>query len=667
MDAWNTTNSPHRRVWPLVMAVIGSLAAGYVVFHVSGWAAPMGTTAAQQRTARAATAVPGTATLSGTVTSAQPFKAAQVYVRNVDKSITYMVFTNAGQFRSTALLPGNYEVTVRTKGLQSDVQNLALKAGDNQSVKLSLRDGNAASGSGGAAQTNFETGSIAGSGTSPTLQSYDEIYPNNGPGKQVAEQVCMACHGENFFPSQPASEEVWNARINHMQGRDLWERDATTYAQGLLSYRTSMFRFSRKDREDLVAYLVKNFGPGSGRRAVRTEREMPLDEARLAKAMYIEYYLPPDPPGELGKSPDYVTIGYRGRRVGQDVRFDKDGNVWLTDRGYPHRLVKLDPRTGEQKSFLLPDPKNGIHEVNIDRSGMIWLPEHGGVTTSKEKRLLMFNPRTERFEKMIPMDPDNVVRNSVKWLQSIAFDSKDNVYVGWIMGGALSKYDRATGQVSVFRLPTPHAIIYGVVADRNDNIWMAQWSGGKIAKFDTQTNAWTEFMAPTYPGHVRRLNVDYQNNIWWGIWSSGRRPGKLVKLDQTTGRMTEYTIPQHNAQPYDVAPDTDGNIWFADSPTPDRAAAIGKFNPRDQTFTFYPKPQFAADTPKIQVTRDGAVWYSPRGSQDAPAISVLYPDMDKITTLGAYYVNGPPGYPFKATTTTQAPQPAQTAAARRGQ
>jgi len=452
-----------------------------------------------------------------------------------------------------------------------------------------------------------------------------------------------------------------------MQGKDLWERDGTSYAQGLLSYRTSMFRFSRKDREDLVAYLVKNFGPDAKRRAVRTDQPMPVDEAKLAKAMYIEYYLPPDPPGELGKSPEYVKIGYRGRRVGQDVRFDKDGNVWLTDRGYPHRLVKLDPRTGEQKSFMLPDPKNGIHEVMVDRSGMILLPEHSGVTPTKEKRLLIFNPKTEQFEKMIPMDPDNVVRNSVKWLQSLALDSKDNVYIGWIMGGALSKYDRATGKVSVFRLPTPHAIIYGVVADRNDNIWMAEWSGGKIAKFDTHNNSWTEFMAPTYPGHVRRLNVDYQNNIWWGVWAAGNRTGKLVKLDQTTGRMTEYTIPQRNAQPYDVNPDPDGNMWFADSPTPDRAAAIGKFNPRDQSFTFYPKPQFSADTPKIQVTRDGAVWYSPRGSQDAPAISVLYPDMDKMTTLGAYYLNGPPGYPFKTTQTTQKTEPAPKATATRNQ
>ena len=100
------------------------------------------------------------------------------------------------------------------------------------------------------------------------------------------------------------------------------------------------------------------------------------------------------------------------------------------------------------------------------------------------------------------MDPDGVVRNPTKFLQSLAMDSKGNIYVGWIMGGALSKWDRATGEVSVFRIPTPHAVPYGVVADRNDNIWIALWSGGKIVKFDTSNNSWTEFTAPTYPAHT---------------------------------------------------------------------------------------------------------------------------------------------------------------------
>jgi len=150
----------------------------------------------------------------------------------------------------------------------------------------------------------------------------------------------------------------------------------------------------------------------------------------------------------------------------------------------------------------------------------------GSLMTPMLILLFGFNPKTEKFEVSIPLDPDNVVRNTIKWTQSIAFDSKDNIYVGWIMGGALSKYDRATKKVTVFPVPTHNAIVYGVIADRNDNIWMALWDSGNIAKFDTTNNEWTIFTPPTYPGHVRRLNVDAQNNIWFGIWAAGNRAAK---------------------------------------------------------------------------------------------------------------------------------------------
>ena len=590
-------------------------------------------------------AVPGTASLSGTVTSPQPFKAAQVYIRNIDKRIVYMVYTKAGRFRAVALFPGNYEISASTKHLESGVQNLVLKAGDAGQANLSLQEleGNAPALVIPAGRTAMQNRS----GGSFEYQSYDEIYPP-GPGKEVAEQVCMVCHGENFFPTRPGPKGMWDATIDHMVGSKLGDRDPTRYGQGLLAFRASTFRFGRKDRDDLLAYVVKNFGPDSKRRRVRIEQQMPIDEEALSKAMYIEYYLGTDPPGKGVNDPLWAQD--RVGRYGQDPRFDANGNVWLVDRGIPHRLVKLDPRSGEQKEYLYPDPRNGNHEILIDQTGLIWLPEHRGKTGDKEKRLLGFNPKTEKFEYKIPMDPDNVVRNPTKFLQSLAQDSKGNIYVGWIMGGALSKWERATGKVTVHRIPTPHAIPYGVVADRNDNIWIALWSGGKIVKFDTSNNSWTEFTPPTYPAHTRRLNVDAQNNIWWGIYSAGKRPGKLVKLDQTTGKMTEWTIPQQNTEPYDVAPDTEGNIWSADvgqRTDGEYGASIWKFNQRSQRFTFYPKPQRHADSPKIQVTKDGAVWYSPRGSRQAPAFGVLYPDMDKIDSLGAYYTNGPPGYPFK--------------------
>jgi hypothetical protein len=129
---------------------------------------------------------------------------------------------------------------------------------------------------------------------------------------------------------------------------------------------------------------------------------------------------------------------------------------------------------------------------------------------------------------------------------------------------------------------------------------------------------WTEFTPPTYPSNMRRgVGVDSKSNVWFGIYAAGPRPAKLGKLDQTTG-------------------------------TPVNQPVVGKFNPRDQTFTFYPKPQIGADSPKLQHTIDRTVWYTARtGTRGATGFGVLYPDMDRITPLSGYPLNGPPGYAFK--------------------
>src|SRR5438105_13494010 len=201
--------------------------------------------------------VAGTASLSGTVDSATPFKAAQVFVRNTDKRILYMVYTSAGQFRAVALFPGNYEVKVSTKGLESDVQKLTVKAGESPKLKMSLHAVAASSQRTvvNALETNTESNSVVN-----IEQPYDEVYPP-GPGRDVAERTCIICHGENFLPGRPGNLAVWTARLDRMMGKANWDLPAASYAEGLLNYRASALRFSRQDREDLLAYMVKHFGP----------------------------------------------------------------------------------------------------------------------------------------------------------------------------------------------------------------------------------------------------------------------------------------------------------------------------------------------------------------------------------------------------------------------
>jgi streptogramin lyase len=609
---------------------------------VTAYLMTAGATGADAQSSGKATSLPGTATLSGIVDAARPFKAAQVYIRNVDRRMLYMVYTNAGKFRAVALLPGNYEINAQARGLVSDVQKLAIKAGDRPQLNFSLKDASR--------PDRFPT-TVDTQARPPTLHSYDEIYPP-GPGKKVIEEVCLACHGENFFPMRPTTAVGWEGAVDLMVGKDLYDRDKTSSAEGILAAPATAFHFGVQDRKDLLAYLIKNFGPDSGRRAVRSDKEVQLDEAKLGKAQYIEYYLPSEasnrPTGAAGQPQGEIATNQN--RIAYTLQLDAQGNAWLVDRGNPNRLVKLDPRTGEQKDFILPDPRAGVHELVIDRQGMIWVPELGGAPRTREYRMLGFNPKTEKWEHLLSADPDNLIRNPGKvGMHGTTVDSKGNLYANWFMNGAIGKFDRSTGKVSIYRIPTNGAIPYGMAIDRNDNVWSSLWNIGKVAKLDTTTGQWTEFTPPTFPANLRRgVGVDAKNNVWFGIYASGNRPAKLAKIDQTTGRITEWSIPHRGSQPYEATADFEDNIWFPDTAPPVNQPVIGKFDTRTQTFAFYPKPQTGADSPKLQHTNDGAVWYTARtGTPGATGFGVLYPDMDKITTLGGYPLNGPPGYAFK--------------------
>src|SRR5207244_1807722 len=116
----------------LVLALV-AVATGLAIVFGAISVAPSGAADAES--------LPGTATLSGAVQAPKPFKAAQVHLMNVDKSVLFMVYTSGGRYRAVNLLPGNYEVTVRASGLAGDAQKVELAAGARQTLDISLREG----------------------------------------------------------------------------------------------------------------------------------------------------------------------------------------------------------------------------------------------------------------------------------------------------------------------------------------------------------------------------------------------------------------------------------------------------------------------------------------------------------------------------------------------
>ncbi|HMH54587.1 MAG TPA: carboxypeptidase regulatory-like domain-containing protein [Candidatus Acidoferrum sp.] len=534
--------------------------------------------------------LPGTAALSGTVQAPRAFKAAQVHLTNTDKNVLFMVYTSNGRYRAVNLFPGTYEVTVRARGLEAAPQKITLAAGARETLNLTLRESAAQ----GVRQGEF--GFTTQRPGEVTLVSYDELYPKE-PGRPLLEKQCMYCHGKSFFPSKQYHETQWNHFIDQML-------DGGGMRGALIPPGT----LSAQDRATIVAYLGKHFGPGSSKRGLKADTDFPVDEAVLGKAMYVEYYLPLDAK---------IDAGNKQRRT-QEPHFDPDGNVWYTDRSVPNRIGRVDPRTAEFRDFMMPDPKADPHGLTVDRNGHVFWAETAGFSLGR------LDPKTGSMTRY-PMDSTG--RSKGRGHTPVV-DSKDNVWFTVIVGDMIGKWDRQTGKSTVWKVPTQGAAPYGVTLDKDENVWFAEFRRCKIGKFDPRTEKFTEYAALTQPCTIRRLGADSTGMIWYG----GFNNGKLGRIDPTTGKIVEWDVPMAFSEPYDVWPDREDKIWISDG---GQGGALIRFDPKTEKFTYYPTPQIT-DQPKLAITREGAIWYTPRSSSKAAA-GVLYPDVSKITTLGAYY------------------------------
>ena len=84
--------------------------------------------------------IAGTGAVSGTITAGKPFTAAQVYLRNAEKGVTFMVYTAGGKYQAINLFPGEYELTVGRRGFTADPQKITVKAGATTKADVALKD-----------------------------------------------------------------------------------------------------------------------------------------------------------------------------------------------------------------------------------------------------------------------------------------------------------------------------------------------------------------------------------------------------------------------------------------------------------------------------------------------------------------------------------------------
>jgi virginiamycin B lyase len=366
---------------------------------------------------------------------------------------------------------------------------------------------------------------------------------------------------------------------------------------------------SPQEQAALLKYLAQHFGADKPPRAVRIDTPPQLDEAALGKAMWIEYSLM-EPKAGNGEN-----------RWIQETYFDLQGNVWLTERTRgAAAILKLDPRTAKFTAFPTPDPNWSPHGIIVDSSdGSVWWAGRG-------VQIARLDPQTgDTSEYSLPAEGGYGGHTPV-------FDSTGDIWFSMLPDDHIGRWDRETDRIKRWQIPTKGGRPYGILVDGTDKVWFAEFYSCKITRFDPVTEKFTQYTAPSAPCTIRRLGLDSEGKIWYGAFSTG----KLGVIDPATARITEYPISSIS-EPYDTWVDPEDNVWMGDGA---QGGLLIKFDQRSQRFTNYPSP-VRSDMPKLSITRDGAIWYSNRSYASAGAgpatVGVLYPDMSRMKTLGAYF------------------------------
>lgn len=519
--------------------------------------------------------------LSGRVTADQGVvRGFRVKAKDMVHRITYTVYTLKGRYQFAELPPSSYEVRVLEMGLESPVEKVELRPGENKKVDFALKASNKPS--------------------PMEYVDYDTLYPP-GPDRDVLMMTCGGCHGRTTFHRGRRTPDGWRKAVDHMT---TLEPVGISNANGVPVLR----HVPPEDKERIISYLTKNFGMDSKPRDLKLD-DLVVDEDEVAHAVFVEYDALDIKPG--AQPAPLVPTGGRTvppndgprKRMLHDPYPTPDGYIWYADPVW-NSMMRLDPREMDPqkrwREYPIAGPSVSLHGNVVDSKGHVYWAEIAGGSLGE------LDPKTGEMTR-------HKFPTGGAMLQ-VVVDSQDNVWYDLIHGSSIGKLDANTRKISQWEIPTPDANPYGLIVDKNDKVWAVDIAKHQVVQFDPVTEKFTLYPTPTQPSGPRRLGVNSKGIIWFAEYLGNA----LGMLDPKTGKIVEYKFPLRYTQGYEAWPDTEDNIWVSDNVYD----SLIQFNPQTKKFTYYPLPQFRYNIPKIEIGKDGSIWFGSRGIENITAVNL---------------------------------------------
>jgi len=216
------------------------------------------------------------------------------------------------------------------------------------------------------------------------------------------------------------------------------------------------------------------------------------------------------------------------------LRFDRDENLWMGMQ-FQGGIAKFDRQRAKFDAWSLPAELNGPHvqinQVSPDRShldGKVWLQDAGTYTVL---RLDIASGKFDVFE------PYRIPRPNV---YDVIPDSKNNGYFLVLGAEDVGRIDAGTGEIRIFKTPTPRSGPRRGMMDGQDRLWFGENNGDRIGMFDTRTEQFKEWAVPTPGAWPYDVTADRNGDVWAG----GEYDDRILRLDPATGAFVQYLLPR---------------------------------------------------------------------------------------------------------------------------
>lgn len=249
----------------------------------------------------------------------------------------------------------------------------------------------------------------------------------------------------------------------------------------------------------------------------------------------------------------------------RDPYVDSQGRVWFVGQAGNY-IAYLDPSTGQFKRYEI-DPGTHPHNLIIDPKGIVW---YAGNANGMIGRLDPASGKITRY----PM-PDKAAGDP----HTLVFDRQGDIWFTVQRGNFVGKLTVATGAVRLVRVPTAHALPYGIAVDQKDRPWFVEFGTNKLGTLDPASFKLTEYSLPSSQARPRRIAITTDGRIWYDDYTRGM----LGRFDPATQAFAEWALPQGGSSlPYAMAADDRGRLWVVETgPQPNRLVG---FDPESRKF-----------------------------------------------------------------------------------